>query len=119
VRLGRIRGCQLYCQPRRCNRWDQAARCLPPRRRRRSSTYHQLAAGLQGLAAALCGGRLLFVLEGGYEPAAVGESVGEVFLALLGRPSVEAAQPLSLPHPEPLLEVEALVQRLRAIHGLS
>jgi hypothetical protein len=49
----------------------------------------------------------------------VGESVGEVFLALLGRPSVEAAQPLSLPHPEPLLEVEALVQRLRAIHGLS
>lgn len=94
---------------------------LPPSPFRlcRSSTYHHLAARLQDLAARLCNGRLLFVLEGGYEPAAVGESVGEVFLALLGRPSVEALQPLSLPHPEPLPEVEALVQRLRAIHGLD
>ncbi|PSC68285.1 Histone deacetylase 14 [Micractinium conductrix] len=74
----------------------------------RSSTYHQLAARLAGLAGELCGGRLAFLLEGGYETEAVGESVCEVFRALLGQPSVEAvaADAAALPrHPEPEAEL--------------
>lgn len=42
-----------------------------------------------------------------------------MFLALLGRPSVEGGLELALPHPEPLQEVEELVARLRSIHGLQ
>lgn len=85
----------------------------------RSGTYHKLATRLRSLAAQLCGGRLVFLLEGGYHTEAVGESVCEVFLALLGRPSVEGQAELALPHPEPEQEVEALVQQLRQIHGLQ
>lgn len=93
--------------------------CLPPPHLiRRSSTYHALATRLRGLAQELCCGRLAFLLEGGYETEAVGESVAEVFLALLGRPSVEGAAPLALPHPEPTAEVAALVAQLCDIHGL-
>ncbi|KAL4451208.1 hypothetical protein ABPG77_009280 [Micractinium sp. CCAP 211/92] len=84
----------------------------------RSSTYHSLACRLRELAGHLCGGRLLFLLEGGYHTEAVAESVEEVFLALLGQPSVEGARELALPQPEPLRDVDALVARLRAIHGL-
>ncbi|KAL4422935.1 hypothetical protein ABPG75_009132 [Micractinium tetrahymenae] len=85
----------------------------------RSSTYHRLACRLRELAGRLCGGRLLFLLEGGYHTEAVAESVGEVFLALLGQPSEEGQREAALPHPEPLQEVEALVARLRSIHGLQ
>jgi hypothetical protein len=84
----------------------------------RSSTYGKLAARLQQLAAALCEGRLVFLLEGGYHTEAVGESVCEVFLALLGRPSLEAGQAMQLPQPEPVAEVQALVARLKEIHRL-
>lgn len=85
----------------------------------RSSTYHSLACRLRELAGRLCGGRLVFLLEGGYHTEAVAESVREVFLALLGQPSVEAGRDVVLPHPEPLQEVETLVARLRDIHGLQ
>ncbi|KAI7841178.1 hypothetical protein COHA_005144 [Chlorella ohadii] len=84
----------------------------------RSSTYYKLAQRLQALAARLCGGRLAFLLEGGYHTEAVGESVCEVFLALLGRPSVEGQAALQLPRPEPVAEVEALVEQLRRVHSL-
>ncbi|EFN52004.1 hypothetical protein CHLNCDRAFT_139540 [Chlorella variabilis] len=84
----------------------------------RSSTYHKLAVRLRQLAAALCGGRLVFLLEGGYHTEAVGESVCEVFLALLGRRSVEGQAALELPHEEPVGEVGELVAQLRGIHGL-
>lgn len=58
------------------------------------------------------------MLEGGYQPEAVGEAVAETFLALLGEPSVEGRRPLALPRPEPLAEVAKLVRELRSIHGL-
>lgn len=84
----------------------------------RSSTYCKLAQRLQALAAQLCAGRLAFLLEGGYHTEAVGESVCEVFLALLGRPSVEGQAALQLPRPEPVAEVGALVEQLRRVHSL-
>ena len=64
------------------------------------------------------GGRLVFLLEGGYQVDAVGESVAETFLALLGQPSREAGRTLVLPREEPLAEVRRLVKELRALHGL-
>jgi len=45
--------------------------------------------------------------------------VWQVFLALLGRPSVEGRAELALPHPEPLEQTAALVAELRRIHGLD
>lgn len=41
-----------------------------------------------------------------------------MFLALLGRPSVEGQAALQLPRPEPVAEVEALVEQLRRVHSL-
>lgn len=64
------------------------------------------------------GGRLVFMLEGGYQVDAVGEAVSETFLGLLGEPSQEGRRPLQLPHEEPLPEVRRLVRELRSIHGL-
>ncbi|GAB4819942.1 hypothetical protein N2152v2_006988 [Parachlorella kessleri] len=84
----------------------------------RSSTYHALASRLKALAGRLCGGRLVFLLEGGYQVDAVGESVAETFLALLGQPSREAGKAMVLPREEPLAEVKRLVRELRALHGL-
>lgn len=45
-------------------------------------------------------------------------SPSQVFLALLGRPSVEGQAALQLPRPEPVAEVEALVEQLRQVHSL-
>jgi acetoin utilization deacetylase AcuC-like enzyme len=46
----------------------------------RSSTFHALAARCKALADELCGGRLVFLLEGGYDLKALGESVANTFL---------------------------------------
>lgn len=64
------------------------------------------------------GGRLVFMLEGGYDAEAVGESVEETFRALVGEPSVEGRRRVQLPHDEPVEEVQALVGELTALHGL-
>lgn len=73
---------------------------------------------LSALARELCAGRLVLLLEGGYETAAVGEAVAETFLGLLGCPSREAGVAVELPHPEPLDQVEALIRQLRVVHSL-
>ena len=50
----------------------------------RNSTYYAMAAALKDLARDACGGRLVFLLEGGYNPEALGEAVAETWRALLG-----------------------------------
>lgn len=45
-----------------------------------SATYHALAARVKRLADELCGGRLVMLLEGGYDLRALGESVANTFL---------------------------------------
>ena len=91
----------------------------PPRSRDkcRDGTYYALTARLQQLASEMCGGRLVFVLEGGYCTEAVGASVCEVFRALLGLPSAAAGEQ-EPPRPEPLAEVQAMLQRVKEAHGL-
>lgn len=61
--------------------------CPPPRANPtpaglqfRSATYNALGARLKALADELCGGRLVFLLEGGYDLKALGESVANTFL---------------------------------------
>ena len=49
-----------------------------------SATYHALGARLKRLADELCGGRLVFLLEGGYDLDALGESVANTFLGEAG-----------------------------------
>ena len=49
----------------------------------RSSSYHSLGARLAALASELCGGRLVMLLEGGYDLKALGESVANTFLGEL------------------------------------
>ncbi|MBP7693656.1 MAG: histone deacetylase [Anaerolineales bacterium] len=79
--------------------------------------YFQLVRGLRALAQAQCAGRLALILEGGYDPHALADSVAASLHALLGEDS--APDPLGgAPYPEPLARVEAALYRLRARHAL-
>ncbi len=86
----------------------------------RSSTYYEIAQKMRALADELetCNGRICFFLEGGYNSDALGESVTESWLALVGEPSKEGAKPKELPQEEPVEEVKALIQKIRQIHKL-
>jgi acetoin utilization deacetylase AcuC-like enzyme len=77
-----------------------------------SAGYHALARRLVDLADSVCGGKLLFVLEGGYNPRNVASGVEAVLCALTGSP-FRAADPS--PYPEP--EVGDQLAYLRRRHG--
>ena len=69
---------------------------------------------LVALAEEQCDGRLVLVLEGGYEPQALGHGVLACLAAMAGEPFVDPLGPA--PRPEP--PVEGLISYVRAIHGL-
>ena len=85
----------------------------------RSSTYHRLCADIRALAAALCGGRVAFLLEGGYdvERGALGHSVADSWRALLGEPSRDADAAMRL-QDEPLEKAKRAIREARAVHSL-
>lgn len=62
------------------------------------------------------GGRLVFLLEGGYSSKGLASSVVESFLALLDQDS-RSAMDSSVPA-EPQHNVEGLIKMLRALHDL-
>ena len=74
--------------------------------------FGRLARSLLGMAERTAGGRIAFVLEGGYSLEALRDGVGEVLKALAGRTS--PAGPLSPPSPG--LSVE-LKEALRTFRG--
>lgn len=76
--------------------------------------YHALTTSLHALAHELCAGRLAFVLEGGYDLDALGNSMVNVIHALLARPADAALGAPTRPVPD----VAALLARLAARHGL-
>jgi acetoin utilization deacetylase AcuC-like enzyme len=79
--------------------------------------YYEIAQLLQSLADELCGGRIVFALEGGYDHTAISWSVHACFDALLGGDFT----------PDPLgggpevrgPEIDLLLQRIRELHGLD
>ncbi len=75
--------------------------------------FHALSTTLVRLADQLCGGRLVFVLEGGYDPISVAHGAAAIFAALEGR-TVDAVEDAS-PHPEP--DVGPRLAAIRALHG--
>jgi acetoin utilization deacetylase AcuC-like enzyme len=77
--------------------------------------FHMLARNVVHLAEEVCGGRVMAVLEGGYDPEALSGSVRAVAHALAGLPA--PPDPLGKGgYLEP--DVEPLIERLRQLHSL-
>ena len=64
-----------------------------------SAGYLMLARKVMALAEEHCGGRIVFVLEGGYDPLNVANGAEAVFIAATGKGESAANDPN--PHPEP------------------
>ena len=80
--------------------------------------YTPLLRSARDLAAELCGGRLVVVLEGGYNPQALGHGSDAVCRLLLGEEP--PSDPLG-PAPDqlPLSSAESLLRAIADLHGLS
>jgi len=78
-----------------------------------SAGYHAYATRLVKLAEQYCDGRILFVLEGGYNPRNVASGVDAVLTALTGS-RFSPADPS--PYPEP--EIEKRLEMIRRLHGI-
>jgi acetoin utilization deacetylase AcuC-like enzyme len=77
--------------------------------------YLTLAQKVVALAEEFCGGKIVFVLEGGYEPLNVANGGEAVFVALTGKGECEARDPN--PYPEP--DCEARIEEVRKWHGFA
>lgn len=77
--------------------------------------YAGLARTLKSLAEALCGGKLVFTLEGGYDLNVLSYAVLNTFKVLLG--DNEVVDPLG-PSPRDERSVDDLVEHLKGVHGL-
>jgi acetoin utilization deacetylase AcuC-like enzyme len=74
--------------------------------------YLMLAQKVIALAEEYCDGRIVFVLEGGYDPANVANGAQAVFCASTGNGQVESQDPS--PNPEP--ECESRIEEVRKWH---
>lgn len=72
--------------------------------------YDAITRRLLGYADTLCDGRVLFILEGGYQLDVLSAGVNNVFRALLGRGAIE--DPFG-PMPQPEHDVSGLLERLK------
>ena len=75
--------------------------------------YSMLAQKVIALAEEACEGRIVFVLEGGYDPVNVASGAEAVFRAAEGKGPFEAND--SNPHPEP--DAETRIEEVRRWHG--
>ena len=78
--------------------------------------YHWLGQQLVDLAAELCGGKIVFTLEGGYNLKVLAAGVGNIFRAMLGE--VGGDDPVG-PSPWPEPDVSGLLAQLKKIHKLE
>jgi acetoin utilization deacetylase AcuC-like enzyme len=78
--------------------------------------YFTLAQKVVALAEEHCGGRIVFVLEGGYDPLNVANGAETVFDALTNSKLKNEANDLS-PHKEP--DCESRIEEVRKWHGFS
>ena len=77
--------------------------------------YAEISRKLIGYAEELCGGRVLFILEGGYQLDVLANGVQNVFHALLGRDTI--LDPFGR-MTEPERDISALLEQLK-VHYLS
>mmetsp|Transcript_8219 Transcript_8219/g.24496 ORF Transcript_8219/g.24496 Transcript_8219/m.24496 type:complete len:409 (+) Transcript_8219:197-1423(+) len=82
-----------------------------------TSTYHRLGQQLVEAAGRLCQGRLVFLLEGGYDLNALGASVADTFRGVLGDSSADGFDP-GLLRDEPTSKVRDALREARRIHNL-
>jgi acetoin utilization deacetylase AcuC-like enzyme len=91
-----------------------------------STGFFNISKRLVELADEHCGGKIVFVLEGGYDPTNVANGVGAVFEALAGRIAPMGSRPGRgtgrgfdaqdvSPYTEP--DIEALLDEVRTWHG--
>jgi acetoin utilization deacetylase AcuC-like enzyme len=79
------------------------------------SGFAAMVARLRDWAAELCGGRLAFVMEGGYDPPALAASVLATLRVLRHEPFEDPFPPPPAP---PVLDLSSLWTRFRQTHGL-
>lgn len=77
--------------------------------------YGMLAQKVVALAEEYCNGKIVFVLEGGYDPLNVANGVEAVFAALTGKGEPDARDPS--PRPEP--DCESRIEEVRKWHGFA
>ncbi len=75
--------------------------------------YVMLAKKVVSLAEGYCDAKIVFVLEGGYDPMNVANGAEAVFIAATGKGELDAKDPN--PNPEP--DCESRVEEVRAWHG--
>ena len=78
-----------------------------------TAAYLMLARKMMALAGEYCNGKIVFVLEGGYDPAIVAHGSEGVFAALTGRCESKVNDPN--PRREP--DCEARIEEIRRWHG--
>ena len=76
--------------------------------------FYMLSKKLVDLAAEHCNGKIVFVLEGGYDPADVANGCAAVFSALIGSAPDNDAEDRS-PYPEP--DISKRLDEIRILHG--
>ncbi|MCH8065791.1 MAG: histone deacetylase, partial [Chloroflexi bacterium] len=79
--------------------------------------YGELTQRLVALAGELCDGRLVAVLEGGYDLVALPWGVRTVIETLLGEPPTP--DPLGTLTPERAPDIAAMLEEVRRLHGLG
>ena len=77
--------------------------------------FYEVSKKLVGLADEFCGGKIVFVLEGGYDPENVANGVASVFDALTDRPLGNEAGDRS-PYKEP--DFESRLNEIKKRHGI-
>jgi acetoin utilization deacetylase AcuC-like enzyme len=77
--------------------------------------YLMLAKKVMGLAEEYCDGRIIFVLEGGYDPTNVANGAEAVFVAATGKGASAAAMRDPNPNQEP--DCESRIAEIRQWHG--
>ena len=77
--------------------------------------YDHLARELNGMAKELCGGKLIYTLEGGYHQTVLAQAISNVFRILLGRKPSKDLLGFS---PSPETPVTDLIDQIRLVHHL-
>jgi acetoin utilization deacetylase AcuC-like enzyme len=76
-----------------------------------------LARKVIALAEEHCGRRIIFVLEGGYDPVNVANGAEAIFVAATGAGESEAAVHDPNPHKEP--DCDSRIEEIRKWHGFD